>query len=397
MIPTKTIIPIGWEQIKLGKIGKAIIGLTYSPNDVVHSGGTLVLRSSNIKGNKIDYKDQVRVKIPVSEKFITKKGDILICARNGSKKLIGKNAYIDEHSANNAFGAFMCVYRTKSSRYISWFFQSESFKRQIARDLGPTINQVTSGNLISFKILLPPLPEQEKIVEVLETWDNYLEKLTRVIKSKKKVKKGLVQKLLGGIMRLQGFNTPWKRISAGEIFKSVTKKNFPDEELLSATQDNGIIPRNMLDGRVTMPEGSRASYKLVEPHNFVISLRSFQGGLEYSRYRGIVSPAYTILTEKKKINHDFYRYYFKSYDFIGHLNVAVIGIRDGKQISFDDFCTVKISDIPYEEQAAIAQILTAADQEIEALEMKKSLIEQQKKFLLNNLITGKIRLSEFIK
>ncbi len=390
-------IPNGWEQVKLGDIGNALIGLTYSPKDVVKSGGTLVLRSSNIRGNKVDYKDQVRVNIDIPKNKFTKEGDILICARNGSRKLIGKNVYIGKESANNAFGAFMSVYRTEKSLYVSWFFQSNSYKKQLSRDLGPTINQVTTGNLNSFKLLLPPLPEQEKIVEVLESWDSYIEELKKFIKHKRLIKKGLMQILLSGKIRFPNFYLPWRKASAGEIFQNITRKDFPNEELLSATQKHGMIPRKMLDGRVTMPEGSRASYKLVEPGNFVISLRSFQGGLEYSDYRGIVSPAYTILTEKKKINKFFYKFYFKSYDFIGRLDVAVIGIRDGKQISFDDFCTVKIPDISFEEQTAIAQILTAADKEIEALEKKKGLIENQKKFLLNNLITGKLRLPEFTK
>jgi len=107
-------------------------------------------------------------------------------------------------------------------------------------------------------------------------------------------------------------------------------------------QDVGVVPRSSLDRKVVMPEGSTDGYKLVEPGDFVISLRSFEGGLEYSRFRGLVSPAYTVLKPAKPIVDDFYRHYFKSQEFIGRLAVAVIGIRDGKQISYDDFEFLKL-------------------------------------------------------
>jgi len=182
------------------------------------------------------------------------------------------------------------------------------------------------------------------------------------------------------------------KLGAGEIFKSISVKGFGNEELLSATQDKGIIPRSMLEGRVTMPTNGADSYKLVEPGDFVVSLRSFQGGLEYSYYKGIVSPAYTILKPKKKIDDEFYKQYFKSHDFIGHLAIAVIGIRDGKQISYDDFCTVRIPYPSHKEQTAISEVLQAADKEIQLLKTKTEKLREQKKGLMQVLLTGKKRL-----
>jgi len=201
-----------------------------------------------------------------------------------------------------------------------------------------------------------------------------------------------MQNLLTGKMRLKGFSGEWKKIGAGEVFKSETKKGYADEELLSATQDKGMIPRTMLEGRVTMPTTGTTGFKLVEVGDFVISLRSFQGGLEYSYYRGLVSPAYTVLKPKKPISEEFYKQYFKSYDFIGHLAIAVIGIRDGKQISYDDFCTVKIPYPTIDEQTAIAEVLQTADKEIELLKAKAEKLKEQKKGLMQSLLTGKIRL-----
>lgn len=112
-----------WHKQSLGEIGETIIGLTYKPSDVVESNGTIVLRSSNIKNGVIDYSDLVRVNKPIKERIITKENDILICARNGSQRLIGKNAIIKKEDANNTFGAFMMVYRSKDNPFILPLFK----------------------------------------------------------------------------------------------------------------------------------------------------------------------------------------------------------------------------------------------------------------------------------
>lgn len=142
------------------------------------------------------------------------------------------------------------------------------------------------------------------------------------------------------------------------------------------------------------PAGSTAGYKLVEKGNFVISLRSFQGGLEYSDYRGIVSPAYTVLYSKKKIYFGFYRYFFKSYIFIEkYLSAAVIGIRDGKQISSTDFDTIKIPYPDMDEQIKIASKLDAARQEIDLLKDILDKYRNQKRGLMQKLLTGEWQVS----
>ena len=399
---TKTTIPKGWKEIKLGQLFDFRNGV--NADKASYGEGVRFINVMEVIKHNILMKDAIPGKVMLDEKRVEKNlviyGDVLFNRTSETPEEIGlTSVYLDTEKV--VFGGFVIRARSKNKQIEDGFkkycFSSPILRKEIMRN-GQGVVRMNIGqeDLSKISIILPPLSEQEKIVKVLEAWDDYLEKLTRTIKTKKKIKKGLMQKLLSGKSRLPEFDTQWIKSNAGEIFKNISRKNFPDEELLSATQKNGILPRTMLKGRVTMPAGSRAAYKLVEPGNFVISLRSFQGGLEYSHYRGIVSPAYTILTEKKKINNDFYRHYFKSHDFIGHLDIAVIGIRDGKQISFSDFCVVKIPDISLPEQTAIARILTTADQEIEAIEKKKTIIEKQKKFLLNNLITGKIRLPEFI-
>jgi type I restriction enzyme S subunit len=185
-------------------------------------------------------------------------------------------------------------------------------------------------------------------------------------------------------------------------FRSPRSQNqmpFPDEELLSVTQDRGVIPRSLLEGRVMSPEGTTAGYKLIKRGDFAISLRSFQGGIEYSRYQGIISPAYTVLRPKIELDADFYRLFFKSYLFIEkYLSLAVIGIRDGKQISIPDFLSIKIPVPPIGEQKQIAEILLVAQQEIDLLNQLADNYKKQKRGLMKKMLTGKWRMKpEIVK
>jgi len=184
----------------------------------------------------------------------------------------------------------------------------------------------------------------------------------------------------------------WEHLQTKKIFKTVSEKRNDHEELLSVTQDRGVIPRTMLNGRVMSPEGSTDGYKLIKKGDFAISLRSFQGGIEYSEYQGIISPAYTVLRPSLKIHDEFYRHFFKSYLFVEkYLSIAVIGIRDGKQISIPDFMTVKIPYPPMEEQKQIASTLNSARQEIDLLKKQADAFRKQKRGLMQKLLTGQWR------
>ncbi|NOQ81940.1 MAG: restriction endonuclease subunit S, partial [Methylophaga sp.] len=157
-------IPKHWKIKRLKYLGDALIGLTYSPDEVVDEGeGTLVLRSSNVQNKQLAYDDNVYVNKKVPSKLVTQTGDILLCARNGSRALIGKNAQIDDHAAGMTFGAFMSIFRSPYNDYLSKVFNSPLFESQSGSFLTATINQLTTGNLNSFEIPLPPEVERKNI------------------------------------------------------------------------------------------------------------------------------------------------------------------------------------------------------------------------------------------
>lgn len=394
-----TTIPKDWKIKKLKDILiEGRLGGNYENAEA--NNGIPVIKMGNldrsvIKIDKIQYLSENEA---YNKEDVLKKGDLLFNTRN-TLELVGKVAIWKDELPFAVYNSNLMRMKFEEKFVESNFFMNYAFNshyglsqlRGIATGT-TSVAAIYGRDLESIKFLLPPLPEQRVIAHVLGLMDSVINQNNQLIAQKELRKKWLMQNLLTGKKRLKGYYGEWKKVGAGELFKSISIKGFENEELLSATQDRGIIPRTMLDGRVTMPDGTIAGYKLVEPGDFVISLRSFQGGLEYSYYKGIVSPAYIVLKPKKKINDEFYKQYYKSYEFIGRLATAVIGIRDGKQISYDDYCIVKIPYPSFEEQTAIAQVLQTADKEIQLLKVKTDKLREQKKGMMQVLLTGKKRL-----
>ena len=161
-------IPDNWEWCNLSMIGSTNIGLTYKPVDIV-ADGTMVLRSSNIINGKIDLSDLVRVNSTIRENQYIQENDILICARNGSKALVGKCAIYENANEKASFGAFMAVYRSRFFKYVYYFLNSEFFRNTFSNDDSKQINQLTQDMIKNTTIPLPPFAEQKRIVTAIET------------------------------------------------------------------------------------------------------------------------------------------------------------------------------------------------------------------------------------
>ena len=199
-------LPNGWEWTRIRNVSQSYIGLTYSPTDV-SSCGTIVLRSSNIQNGKIVLNDVVRVTKEISEKLQVEKNDIIICARNGSAKLVGKSAIVNSVSEPMTFGAFMAICKTSLYQYISIFLQSDLFFSQLRGvSSTTTINQLTQNNFNSFLVPVPPIKEQERIFEkmnevipVIEGYEvkqKLLDKLNRNLNES--IRKSVLQEAIQG-------------------------------------------------------------------------------------------------------------------------------------------------------------------------------------------------------
>ena len=197
-------IPEHWESTKLKFFGESIIGIIYSPDDVVTTGeGILVLRSSNIQDGKLAFEDCVFVNKEVQEKYLTKEGDILLCARNGSAHLVGKAAYIDKQNEGVTFGAFMSIVRSGLEKYLFYFFNSQVFKAQSGLFSTSTINQLTSSTLNNMFISFPKdKQEQTAIAAILSDMDAEIQALEHRLNKTRQIKQGMMQELRTGKTRL---------------------------------------------------------------------------------------------------------------------------------------------------------------------------------------------------
>ena len=156
-------IPSNWEWCRVRNVSNSYIGLTYKPIDI-DKKGTIVLRSCNIRNGKLALDDIVRVSSSISEKMLIEENDIIICARNGSKRLVGKSALIKNLPEPMTFGAFMAICKTPIYEYMFAYLQSDLFFGQL-RDVSntTTINQLTQNKFNDFLIPIPPVREQERI------------------------------------------------------------------------------------------------------------------------------------------------------------------------------------------------------------------------------------------
>ncbi|MEM5396553.1 restriction endonuclease subunit S [Staphylococcus gallinarum] len=197
-------------------------------------------------------------------------------------------------------------------------------------------------------------------------------------------------------LRFPEFNNDWTTNQAKNLFTNVSdKKHDGDLLVLSATQDKGMVPRQDLDLEIKYDKKNLSNYKRTLPNDFIISLRSFQGGFELNTIEGIVSPAYTVLRgEEELAQPKFFKQYFKSIRFIKKLDSMIYGIRDGKSISYKEFSTFSINYPSILEQQKIGDFFSKLDRQIELEEQKLAKLEEQKKGYMQKLFSQEIRFKD---
>lgn len=278
---------------------------------------------------------------------------------------------------------------------------------------GPMItyyNKVSTGSLVEkqrvhfsdfleFSLALPTLEERKKIAAILSTQDKAIELQERKIEELKRFKKGCLEKMFPRKgqkvpeTRFPGFTGDWEQRKAKELFVSTADKGYPELPVLSATQDRGMIRRDENSINIFHDKKNEAGYKRVLPGQFVIHLRSFQGGFAHSAIEGITSPAYTVFgfSEPEKHDSEYWKYVFTSKSFIQRLETVTYGIRDGRSISYEEFLTLGFVYPSKAEQTAIARYLDKLSDLITLHQRKLEEMKRQKKALMQLLLTGIVR------
>ena len=294
--------------------------------------------------------------------------------------------------------------------YIKHLFKSRHF----INGLTTFVTGIREGQNIDYSkfrrsfIPIPPSSEQKAIANFL---DKKTAEIKRFIELKEKTIELLKEKAykiaVNGLKEPKdvdewedNFPTDWDILKGKWIFEEIKIKNKPTEELLAVTQDRGVIPKSMCDENfVTPDEKGLLNQKLVLRESYVISLRSFQGGIEFSYYQGIVSPAYTVFKIKEEYNNErlrvFYKYFLKSAPFIELLNTIISGIRDGQNISYTDFSTLILPLPDIETQNEIYEIDRLILAQEKTVKRKIALIKEYQESLISDAVTGKIDVREY--
>ncbi|GFI59274.1 hypothetical protein IMSAG044_00156 [Lactobacillaceae bacterium] len=192
-------------------------------------------------------------------------------------------------------------------------------------------------------------------------------------------------------VRFKGFTDDWEQRKGKSIFYSKSNKDFPELIVLSATQDKGMIPRSSTGIDIKYEKKNLRGYKKVESGDFIVHLRSFQGGFAYSNLTGIVSPAYTVFTFKQPemFNNYFWKEKFTSYNFIQLLKKVTYGVRDGRSISYSDFLTLNEKFPVKVEQTKIADLFKIIDNLITLQQRKLKQLKRLKTAMLQQLFVEK--------
>lgn len=343
-----------WEKIELQDIVPNIC----SGKDKISNSGKVVLYGSTGVIGKTD--------------FASYKKNIVLVAR------VGANA--GQLQIGNApcgvTDNTLVIDAKEWNYYIYYFLQHYNLNRLVFGSGQPLI---TGGMLKKIKVGHGNKVERIKITRLLCLLDKRIATQNKIIEDLKKLKSAIIEKLYS---KIQG-----KEYSYGQLFEVINERNKQMEysNILAASQEKGMVNRDDLNLDIQFERSNIDIYKIVRKGDYVIHLRSFQGGFAFSNMTGVCSPAYTILRPSTLLEYGYLSYYFKSYRFIKSLIIVTYGIRDGRSISVEEWLNLKISIPSKEHQLHILKVLRSFDLKIENEETYASCLSNQKQYLLRQM------------
>ena len=364
-------IPEDWEVKRLGEICTHFkSGITITSKDIHDDGLYPVYGGNGLRGFANTY---------------THDGNYILIGRQGAlcgniNYIEGKN-YISEHA--------IAVQTKENMQWLKYKLVNWNLNRFSESSAQPGLSV---EKLVRYKLFIPTRFEQNKIAEILSLWDTAIAKQTALIEKLTLLKRGLMQQLLTGKKRLKGFSGKWKEVRLGEVFDERNETNCDSLPLLSITGDKGVIYQSESDKRDISNE-DKSKYKRICPNDIGYNtMRMWQGRSALSGLEGIVSPAYTIVTPKDNVDVRFMAMLVHQprivYGFWTHSQGLV---SDTLNCKYPDFCQVKVVIPSKEEQTAVADFFVEIDKEIELANKKLARLQEQKKGLMQVLLTGKRR------
>ena len=376
-----------WEKQKLCDVSSIVgrIGFRgYTTNDIVEKGkGAIALSPTNIVNNQLTYdKENTYIsmsKYEESPEIMIKRGDVIF-VKTGST--VGKVAYVDKMICKTTLNPQVVVLKDiKCDNYIlSVIMSTRNFQNKIQRiTVGgavPTLSQVAMGNIF---ISLPAAKEQEKISKFISLLDERITTQNKIIEDLKKLKCAIIEKLYAEVKGTKYFYR--------QLFNIINERNKQLEysNVLSASQEKGMVSRDDLNLDIQFERSNINTYKIVRNGDYVIHLRSFQGGFAFSEKTGVCSPAYTILRPNGLLVYGYLSNYFTSRDFVKSLIIVTYGIRDGRSINVDEWLNMKVIIPSKEQQTHIVNVIESIENKIKNEETYSNCLLNQKQYLLRQM------------
>ena len=290
------------------------------------------------------------------------------------------------HYSTGKIGVHQRVYLLSdfkcNGKYLYYYFSSRFYDRVKRMSAKNSVDSVRMEMIADMPLTLPTLHEQIKIGSLLSLLDERISIQNKVIKDLKSLYDVICQKLYSPNDKLG-----WQEFKYSDLFTISNERNsrLQYTNVLSASQEYGMVERGELNIDIKYDATSIKNYKIVHPNEYVIHLRSFQGGFAYSDKTGICSPAYTILVPNGKLIPAFLKYYFTSTQFINSLRIVTYGIRDGRSISVEELLQLKISIPTISEQHYILSVMQLWEEKIRIEECHLSNLQKQKQYLLRQM------------
>lgn len=390
-------VPEGWRSLPLGDMLERITnGLVYNPRQ---TEGVRVTRIETISDARIDVsKVGFAEYSPAMEQYRLQRGDILYSHIN-SLKHIGKVAFFDSEEVLY-HGMNLLLLRANNSvlpKYLYYLLDSSVGQRYAHTYAKRAVNQasINIAELRQFHFKVPPLYEQEHIIEILQTWDTSIAQTQALIAATRERKRGLMQVLLTGKKRFKEFaNDPWHEHSLGQLLLEVNERNKAGKhtKVLSVTNTRGfVLPEEVFSKRVA--SANLSNYKVVRAGQFAYNpsrLNVGSLGLLQGHELGLLSPMYVVFRTKAAVDSHYLYHWFQSDVAKGKILRSAEGsVRES--VSFSALSRMSISLPSLQEQHRITSVLSTADAEIENLEKQLEAYKRQKRGLMQQLLTGKKR------
>ena len=265
-----------------------------------------------------------------------------------------------------------------SNEFVYYLIQTKR-KDLIRKSCGSTFLEISANEVRKIVVSIPSIKEQDKIAKLLSLLDDRIATQNKIIEDLKKLKCAIIEKVYSEI---QG-----KEYSYRQLFDVVNERNKQIEyfNILSASQEKGMVNRDDLNLDIQFERSNINTYKIVKKGDYVIHLRSFQGGFAFSDKLGVCSPAYTILRPNSILEYGYLSNYFTSQRFIKSLVLVTYGIRDGRSINVDEWLRMKITIPPKEHQQYIVKVIGTFERKIEDEEAYAAHLSKQKQYLLRQM------------